>query len=495
MSNLSLEDFFYVSIDSLCILDKKGIITSSSPSFSKLLGFTENELKGQNFELLIQEDDRIYSMNQIGQLARSRSVNFENRLITKNKTSKLILWSVTKAEAGDSFLLVGKDLTDERTVQMELRAQNRQLAEAKARNEATLGSIGDGVVVISDKGEVLFVNDSALSMLMGNKEEIVGKHLLSAILAVDQMKNPISLDKHPVQQALSTGKKVISREIYFLKKDETILPVALTTSPIFLQGVLIGGVLVFRDITKEKEVDRMKTEFISLASHQLRTPLSAMKWFSEMLLSGDSGEITAEQKEMVSNIYWSNERMIDLVNSLLNISRIESGRIIVDPRPTNLKKLIDEVLLELTPKINNKKHKIAVSVGADLPEINVDPKLIRHVYMNLMTNAIKYTHENGEIQILVSKVGEEIISQISDNGYGIPKEQQDKIFQKFFRADNVVKIETDGSGLGLYLTEAIVKSSGGKIWFESEANKGTTFWFSLPVSGSRAKEGEVTINS
>lgn len=373
--------------------------------------------------------------------------------------------------------------------------ESRRLAEAKARQEAILGSIGDGVIAVSDKGEITYANNQALAMLGLAEEAILGKHLIHAIKLVNGDGLPVEAEKHPMHLALLKGQKVTDDSYFFKAAAGSHFPVAITASPVFLQNALIGGVLVFRDITRIKEVDRMKTEFISLASHQLRTPLSAMKWFSEILLSGDSGPLNEEQKKMVQNIYLSNERMIELVNGLLNISRIESGRLIIDPRPTDLTELVNEVLTELTPKINQKKHKVALSVHSSLPQINIDPHLIRHVYMNLLTNSIKYTPEGGEIHIIISKTKDSLLSQISDNGYGIPQAQQEKVFQKFFRAENAIKAETDGTGLGLYLVKSIVEASGGHIWFKSEEAKGTTFWFSLPLSGSPAKQGEVSINS
>src|SRR3990167_9633746 len=263
------------------------------------------------------------------------------------------------------------------------------------------------------------------------QDELIGKPIWYSIKMFDKDDKEVSVNERPIRNALFLKKKIESTNYFFVRRDGSKFPVSITATPVIVFDRVIGGVDVFRDVTKEKEIDRMKTEFISLASHQLRTPLSAMKWFCEILLDRDAGELTKEQEELLTNVYQSNERMIQLVNTLLNISRIESGRIIIDPKPTDLRKLLDEVILEVKPRLEKKKLHLVISIHEKLPLVNVDPRLIRHVYMNLLTNAVKYTPDEGEVVIIISRMGEEIISQISDNGYGIPKRQQEQVFKKF----------------------------------------------------------------
>jgi PAS domain S-box-containing protein len=379
----------------------------------------------------------------------------------------------------------------EKTAQL---AQKVEEVEAeKVKDDALLSSIGEGMVAIDADGRVVKVNQPAAITLGIQENTLYGKKITEAVKFLDERGQEVAPEAKPGFLALHHGQK--TEEVYQVAHpDNTKIAISVTSSPVRLQHRTMGVIMVVRDVTKEREVDRMKTEFISLASHQLRTPLSAIRWFSEMLLSGDAGELSTEQKEFAKNISDSTDRMIQLVSSLLNISRIESGRIIIDPKPTDIQELVQGIVNDLQAKIKEREQNLAISVHEGLGKINLDPRMIGQVYLNLLTNAIKYTPKGGEITVIVSKKDDQIISQVTDNGYGIPKAQQGKMFQKFFRADNVAKVETDGTGLGMYLVKAIIESSGGLIWFESEEGKGTTFWFSLPASGMKAKAGEVSLD-
>lgn len=391
----------------------------------------------------------------------------------------------------DLYQFMGKKV-QEKTI--ELSKKITEVEQQKAKNDAILGSIANAIIVTGQGGEILFINDSATQLLDLNTTTLSGRLLYQVFALYDSEGKPIDPNKRPEYAVLHMGKK-IENLFEYRRRNNTKIFIQVTATPVIEHGKIIGSIVSYLDVTKEKDVDRIKTEFISLASHQLRTPLSAIKWFAEMLLSGDGGKLNPEQEEFAKNVYDSTERMIQLVTSLLNISRMESGRIMVDPKPTDLKQLVQRIVNDLKAKIEDRQQNLIISMHDDMPKVNLDPRLISQVYRNLLTNAIKYTPNGGDIQVFVSKTADQIISQITDSGYGIPKPEQGKIFQKFFRGGNIAKIETDGTGLGLYLIKAIIDSSGGKIWFQSEEGRGTTFWFSLPLSGMIAKQGEVTLDT
>jgi len=353
-----------------------------------------------------------------------------------------------------------------------------ELGDAKAKDEAILNSIGDGLIVSDPEGGILLINNIAAELLGFDATHKANLNIADYNL-FDTSGAVLAPENRPIRVALTTGKRV-NREVRAGKGDAKLI-LTMTATPVIDQGKTIGAIETIRDVTKERELDRMKTEFISIASHQLRTPLSAIKWFTEMLLHGDAGEVPKEQVEFITNIHDSTNRMIELVNSLLTISRLESGGLAVSSVPTDLKSLVESTLSELNEEIKRRNQKLNLTIEEGLPHVKLDSKLISQVYLNLIGNSVKYTPSGGSIDIKISRKDNEVVSEVKDNGYGVPALEQKKMFKKFFRGTNITGVETDGTGLGAYLSKAIVESSGGKIWFESKEGKGSTFWFSLPL--------------
>ncbi len=241
------------------------------------------------------------------------------------------------------------------------------------------------------------------------------------------------------------------------------------------RGNKVGLASIF-DITERKELDKAKTEFVSLASHQLRTPAATIKWYIDSIVAGNTGSITDRQKEYLERVQKVNENMIELVETLLNISRIEIGSINIDKKEVSVPQIIDNILLELSTIIETKKLNVITDYDGSLEHLETDPKLLRIVIQNVVSNAIKYTPPMGIIKIsLKDSFGEKAIV-VSDTGIGIPEEDKGKIFTKLFRAGNAQKeSESQGTGLGLYLVKSIVEAMGGSIEFVSEVGKGSTF--------------------
>ncbi len=237
-----------------------------------------------------------------------------------------------------------------------------------------------------------------------------------------------------------------------------------------------------KKISKQEKLGTVQSDFINLASHQLRTPLSGMRWLLELLQKETLGPLNKKQREYIEKIYTSNERMIALVNDLLEVTRMEEGAIKLYLQPTDIVPVINTVLREKEREIKKKHLKVSFKVEQEpFPTLRTEPNKIKQAISNLISNAVTYTPENGTVQIELQTLDGAALCKVQDSGVGIPKDQQKQIFEKFFRGTNVLKFENIGTGLGLYITRAFIVASGGKIWFKSEEGKGTTFYFTLPV--------------
>lgn len=354
------------------------------------------------------------------------------------------------------------------------------LVEERARAEALFNSIGDGVITTDEFGKITRINPAALKILGYKESEILNKWFPQKIIAVDEHDQAISLIDRPITRAFLGGQSVYEKT-YYRKKDGSKVPVTVTVSPIVLNHRPIGAVEVFRDITVEYEIDRMKSEFISLASHQLRTPLSAIKTYAHMLIDGYMGTITPPQRKSLQTVVVAANRMNELISTLLNITRIESGSITITPKLVNLQKVAEEIIKELDHTARAKGVTLRLKISTTHPTVKTDSLIIKEIISNLVSNAIKYTPDQGSVTIRLSSRGKlQALICVEDTGFGIPKHSQAQIFTKFFRAQNVVRRETSGTGLGLYLVKGLTEQLGGKVWFESEEDKGSRFYLVLP---------------
>ncbi|MEW6610002.1 MAG: HAMP domain-containing sensor histidine kinase [Patescibacteria group bacterium] len=227
----------------------------------------------------------------------------------------------------------------------------------------------------------------------------------------------------------------------------------------------------------------MKFDFVTIASHQLRTPLSAMKWFLEMLIAGNAGRLTGRQREFISEIYKSNERMIRLVNDLLIVSKITQKNFHLSPHPFIFERMVASMVKEVKPITQSAQ--ITVVSKFDPTQhtcVNADEDKIRQVIRTLFDNAVRYMIDGGLIVVRIERKNHSIALEIQDTGVGIPPQERSKIFQQFFRGSNVVRMRTEGTGLGLFIARAIMVASGGSLRFTSQEGKGSTFRMSLPVA-------------
>lgn len=351
---------------------------------------------------------------------------------------------------------------------------NSELKGEKDQLETILDYIHDGVIVTDKYGNILYLNKIAYGKLALTFHEIKGKAYSEVISMKDGKGNIISSENMPIHLALSLQKKIMATYRYVPGKDRNEFSASVISMPFENEKVIE----IFHDLTREKEVYNLRSEFIAIASHELKTPLSAVKWYTELLL--EDKNLTQEQKEFLGYVERSGDRMGEIITTFLDSSWMESNAKL-NIEEINIKELIDEVLKELRYKVDNKKQILNIDLEEGII-VKADKRLLREVYLNLIGNSIKYTPNEGKIDVKIYKSNNELVSKIKDNGYGIPQEYQSKIFTKFFRANNILKYETEGTGLGLYLCKYIISKLNGKISFTSAENEGTEFAFSIPLS-------------
>lgn len=349
-------------------------------------------------------------------------------------------------------------------------------------------SIGDGLVAIDRHWNIIRWNKAASSLSGWSQEEALGKpfrEILKFIREKDKSENIVF-----IEETMLYGKPhLMENDTKLVRKDGTEIYVGDSAAPVFDdRGRVDGAIIIFRDISKEHELQSAKEEFSSLAAHQLRAPVTVIKGYTSMLVDEGAGK-NERWKEYLQQMQTAVDKLNDLVSALLNASRLELGTLAINPEPAYLPDIADGIIESMLPQIKEKKLTLEKNYAKDVPSLNIDIKLMQAIFQNLLSNAIKYTPEGGKISVGVEKKEHDLLIKVGDSGYGIPKSEQSKVFSKFFRATNTAEQVPEGTGLGLYIVKSAVEQGGGKIWFESEENKGTSFYISFPLEGMKKKEG------
>lgn len=392
-------------------------------------------------------------------------------------------------ESEETKLALMNVLEDTRSLEHDLQQEHDRL-------QAIVSSIGEGVVVADVAGRITFINMAGQNLLGLSPDAAMQSSIFDVVeIVAGREKEPVAVS--PIRKSLETRtiERVAMRDdMYWRTTTGRLFPAAFVAAPLLSQEFR-GVVIVFRDVTDEKQLDEAKTNFISIASHQLRTPLTAIRWLSELLINEGKGKLQPPLDMYADDIMQSAKRMIVLVNSLLNVSRIESGRITISPKPAHLEKIVESVIKEQEIAARGSRCEIHFQKPrTPLPKLDLDVNLVRQVVQNLLTNAIRYSRpQTCSIDIAIRKEAKRVVLSVKDSGMGIPESAQPRIFEKFFRASNAVKKQTDGTGLGLYISKMILEMTGGSIWFESAENVGSTFYVSIPLSGMQARGGDVSL--
>lgn len=481
----------------VCSVNPVGVIVNVNKAAENLTGYSSLELVGESITTIFSDKKKVEEMER--ELVKKGLVHGKELLLATKGGEKIPMSasaSVRKDKEGDyiGYFIGLTNITELKKFQEELEKKVKErtkelenskkalintlkdVKEARSNAEkeknktlAIITNFTDGLLVFDKKSRLSLINPQA-EIFLGVKSRDVIEKSIQELSAISVFKPLISIFKEK-------AKKGAKKELSFR---ENLVLEGLTV-PVVIKKEKIGTLIVLHNITREKAIEKMKSDFVSLTAHQLRTPLTAIKWTLKLLIKGDFGETTKEQKEYIEKTLQSNEKMISLIGDLLNTTRIEEGRYISKMAFGNMEKIVLSAVSLCKNEIEKKKLKIDLKIPKKLPKVKMDAEKIKLAIINLIDNSIKYTYPGGKLEIGLSCGIKEVEFKIKDNGMGIPKNQHERVFSKFFRGDNIIQVETNGTGLGLFIAKNIIEAHKGKIWFESEKDKGTTFYFKLPV--------------
>jgi PAS domain S-box-containing protein len=351
----------------------------------------------------------------------------------------------------------------------------------RERWEAVFRFTEEGIVIFDKNGLIVGFNPATSEMTQWGTAEAIGRPFSKVIKTVGN--ESINPGATPLARVLGEGITIAKSEQLIESRGGERLWTEISYSPIFDEtGRVTSGIAVIHNTQKDREIEEIKSDFISIVSHELRTPLTAIKGFLSMIIKQDFGTLNEKQFHYLSRVYQSNQRMIDLVEDLLNATYIESGKIALSINPVAVENVLAEVMNELTGKAAASQVMVKIKRRQKLPLVLADETRLHQIILNLVDNAIKYSMPQTQVEVDFTVHGDELITTISDHGVGISKGQIDRLFTKFGRVYNPMSAQAGGTGLGLYIVKNLVESHGGRIWVTSQEGKGSKFRFSMPIA-------------
>jgi PAS domain S-box-containing protein len=491
--------------DGVLATDATGCIQRLNPVAEKLTGWKQEECKGKSLAEIFcikNEETGATAENLVERVLKEGTiVGTANHtvLTSRDGTRYPIADSAAPIRGADGqirgVVLVFRDVTKEHQAEAALRKSERTLS-------ATLDSIHEGVSILDNNGTIIFSNRTTNKigeLLLYNQNQTTQEWLnLSNVFYTDG-KTPCPPEDHPIARAFR-GEMVRDFDLYYLTSavPEGGIYINLNTCPIVdKDGTQMGIVLTFRDVTHRKkleevqaeslriqEISRLKSEFLANMSHELRTPLNSIIGFAELLHDGEVGPILTQQKEFLGDILKSGRHLLQLIDDVLDLSKVEAGKLEFHPEPLELEWVIGEVTSVLRTIAVSKNIRIEVSVDPKIREIVLDLGRLKQVLYNYLSNALKFTPNGGWVKVRALPEGSKAFRlEVEDNGIGISERDQKKLFIEFQQLDASTAKNHSGTGLGLALTKRLVEAQGGNVGVNSTPKKGSTFFATLPRQG------------
>lgn len=497
-SEVRAEGVLNTVLDGIITIDGRGIIQTFNPAAERLFGYAAQEVIGQNVKILMPEpyhSEHDGYLEHYAETHEARIIGIGREVTGKRRDGSTFPMELAVNElekgSGKGYVGIVHDITERKQAESELRA-------VTAMRKAILDSANFSIIATNPEGLITVFNEGAQRMLGYTADEVVGK-LSPAVLHVpDEIAARAKALSDELGTTIEPGFEAFvvktrdgmpdENEWTYVRKDGSTYPVLLSVTALFdAAGVIYGYLGIGYDITERKRMELMKREFISTVSHELRTPLTSIRGALGLVAGGATGALPDKAKDLISIASTNCDRLVRLINDILDMEKIESGKMVFDMRPLDLPALVNEAIA--ANQAYAAQHQTAIVVDGELPGLRVvgDRDRLIQVMTNLLSNAAKFTSPGGSVHVSLEQQGAYARIAVRDEGPGIAEEFQSRLFQKFSQADASNTRKKGGTGLGLSITRAIVEHISGRISYQTEKNKGTTFFVDLPLQAAAMK--------